>query len=272
MVFSPHAGVTNYYLPVYSNSPKKSRYGAPSLLLWFFDSRGGANYQQLDSSGDTIPQPGWVDISVVEWFKSTSQQLSRFHNRTIPSLAFVHIPTNASQALQTEGAGVNPNYEPGINDDIPLAQQAQGWCPNGTHSDSCDYGGQDIPFMKALVSTPGLLAVFSGHDHGDDWCYKWKGKLPGMTVTGNGIHVCFGRHSGYGGYGTWTRGSRQIFVTEKMLEEGVLDTWVRLEHGEVSGRVELNSTYGRDFYPAVNDTHTSCPTCNYSIITNMPGT
>jgi hypothetical protein len=139
-------------------------------------------------------------------------------------------------------AGVDSNKEPGINDDNPLA-------PQGIDGDT--YTGGDIPFMTALLETNGLMAVFSGHDHGDDWCGKWDRKLPNMTLTGTGIFLCFGRHTGYGGYGTWTRGSRQILLDEKNLFRSI-ETWIRLETGNVSGHVTLNSTYGQDRYPKVN--------------------
>lgn len=46
--------------------------------------------------------------------------------------------------------------------------------------------------MEAITSTPGLLALFSGHDHGDTWCYRWDKKLPGMTFQGNGISKSIG--------------------------------------------------------------------------------
>lgn len=115
--------------------------------------------------------------------------------------------------------------------------------------------------MEAITSTPGVLALFSGHDHGDTWCYKWDDQLPGMSVNGNGVNLCFGQHSGYGGYGTWTRGSRQVLLTEDMLRDQEAETWIRLETGEVVGGVVLNSTYGEDRYPATEDTHTTCPTC-----------
>jgi len=64
--------------------------------------------------------------------------------------------------------GVNANREPGINDDNPLEQQSytEG---QGSVSGVYSYSGQDIPFMSALLNTTGLVAVFSGHDHGDDW-------------------------------------------------------------------------------------------------------
>lgn len=61
--------------------------------------------------------------------------------------------------------------------------------------------------MEAVTSTPGLMALFSGHDHGDTWCYKWDRQLPGMTIDGKGLNICFGSHSGYGGYGTWVSSS-----------------------------------------------------------------
>lgn len=61
MVQSPNAGTSNYYLPVYGKS-KGSR--VPVLLLWFFDSRGGSVFQEVDSDGVTVAVPGFVDDSV----------------------------------------------------------------------------------------------------------------------------------------------------------------------------------------------------------------
>ena len=77
-----------------------------------------------------------------------------------------------------------------------------------------------------------------------------------MDRTGNGLFLCFGRHTGYGGYGNWTRGSRQVMVDLKTLKKE-LKTWVRLENGDISGSIVLNSTYGRDSYPKVDPTYTS---------------
>jgi hypothetical protein len=242
MVQNPEAGTTNYVLPVWPS--RKNAQTAPRLLLWFFDSRGGMEFQKKDSNGATIQTPGFVHPSVVDWFTATNSLLQSQYGSAIPSLAFVHIPIFATAAFQTQG--VDQNKAPGINDDNPLAPQA---ITNGK------YTGQDIPFMRSLASTSGLKAVFSGHDHGDDWCFKWKGTLDGMSVTGNGMAVCFGRHSGYGGYGSWTRGARQISLREDMLKEKV-ESWIRLEDGTVSGWVSLNGTYGSDQYPAVNKTFT----------------
>jgi hypothetical protein len=101
---------------------------------------------------------------VVEWFQGTNKFLTNFYGQTIPSLAFYHIPVQAMAAFQTEG--VNAYKEPGINDDNPLAQQGLVYTSDG----GSYYDGADIPFIQALVNTPGLMATFSGHDHGDDWC------------------------------------------------------------------------------------------------------
>ena len=244
MVDTPTSGVSNYFLPVYSND---RHCDSPELIIWFFDSQGGNTYQRL-KDGSQVPRQDWVDQSVVEWFIETNGKMENHYGKTIPSIAFVHIPVNAMLAFQ-QGPGVRPQYEPGINDDNPLAQQAQG-------SDDGSYGGQDIPFMQAMLETKGLMATFSGHDHGDDWCFRWDTRLPGMNITGNGLDLCFGRHSGYGGYGTWTRGSRQILITLEGLKRREVETWVRLETGDVTGKVTLNGTYGQDGYPVVPDTTT----------------
>ncbi|KAI1415416.1 Metallo-dependent phosphatase [Hypoxylon sp. FL1857] len=262
MVFGEESGVSNYYLPVY-DSGCSDESCTPELLLWFFDSRGGFRYQQKDDSGNRVGQPDWVDFSVVNWFQQTNSELVNTYSKMIPSLGFVHIPTYASYAFQ--GEGVDPHAEPGINDDLPLAPQAQGWCADGRNDGSCDYGGQDIPFMQAVSTVPGFMALFSGHDHGDTFCVKWDRLLSNMTVAPrNDVNLCFSQHSGYGGYGNWERGSRQVLVTKSKLEKLEVDTWIRLESGNVVGSVSLNSTYGEDRYPATNNTKTFCPTCNYT--------
>ncbi|WPH02356.1 Hypothetical protein R9X50_00521900 [Acrodontium crateriforme] len=235
-VDTPTSGVSNYYLPVYSADKRKR---CPELILWMFDSRGGHFYQQLDDEGNRVGQPSWVDQTVVDWFQVTKSKLRKQYGKDIPSLGFVHIPVSAMLAYQ-QSQGPQPHYEPGINDDVPLDQQKQ-----------------DTPFMEALLDTPGMMALFSGHDHGNDWGFRWNSQLPGMNLTGNGLCLFFSRHSSYGGYGTWTRGSRQILVTEESLQTLSFETWNRLETGEISGRIMVDESYGHTYYPRVNDTHTS---------------
>lgn len=241
MVSAPDAGVSNYYIPIYGDNSSM-----PEFLLWFFDSRGGNYFQQKSARGNSVPQPNWVSQSVVDWFVKTRTEFETKYARAIPSIAFVHTPVNAMRAFQS--TGVDAHRDPGINDDDPLSQQGSAQGQGDVSGTVSSYSGQDIPFMQALLDTKSLKAVFSGHDHGDDWCFKWNGTLSGMNLTGNCIDLCFGRHSGYGGYGSWTRGSRQVLL-QKGKDE--IETWIRLEDGSISGKVMLNSTYGQDRYLAV---------------------
>lgn len=59
--------------------------------------------------------------------------------------------------------------------------------------------------------------------------------------------MCFGRRTGYGGYGNWPRGGRQVLLHHNVSERPV-ETWIRLEDGTANGRVTLNSSFGRDLY------------------------
>lgn len=66
-----------------------------------------------------------------------------------------------------------------------------------------------------------------------------------MNLTGDGLNMCYGRRTGYGGYGDWARGSRQILLQENVPEVPV-ETWIRLEDGTDNGRMSFNSTYSQD--------------------------
>ncbi|KAE8352220.1 Metallo-dependent phosphatase [Aspergillus coremiiformis] len=216
------AGVSNYYLQVYAASGAAE---VPDVILWFFDSRGG-----------TLPHD-WVDDSVVEWFEKANANLVGQYKKTIPSLAFFHIPISSQYEFQNN-PGVNPSREPGINGETVVWQ--------GQMFDGKT--GHDVAFMRALANTDGLMATFSGHDHNNDWCYKWTDTLPSQDVPGKGVNVCYGRHTGYGGYGHLARGGRQIVLKKDTLKDKEVVTWIRLEDGLVPANVTLNATYGQDEY------------------------
>ena len=240
-------GVTNYFLPVFpstsasaSNEELLRARNAPLLILYFVDSRSGTSFQQRYPNGNFINLPTVVANETISWLRATSTAISTRYQKVIPSLLFTHIPPSPMLAFQSNprssGGGPDPNKEPGINEDVPVNPQVG-----------------DANFLQAiadLTETGGLRATFSGHDHGDDWCFRWTSQLPGSAVAGKGSFHCFGRHTGYGGYGSWTRGARQVLVTEELLADEIL-TWIRLEDGTVSGSVSLNRTYGFDEYPAV---------------------
>lgn len=272
-------GVTNYVLPVFPSKTTGSSQ-TPVALLWFFDSRGGSEYQSLPANVDNIDN--YVSNGTVSWFRSAQASLQvrclsllileapslppRFEPSlyflglvvvdvpclltpqqsqygTLPSLAFVHIPTLAFADLQaqTNPAVSGPNY-PGLNADVPLAQQGYS-----------NTGSEAIPFMQALLDTPGLHSIYSGHDHGDSWCGRWPSStLPGYGIGGgnsqNRPFLCFCKHAGYGGYGVWNRGVRQVRMSFDQNGVMSVDTWVRMQAGTVITAVSLNETYGEDVY------------------------
>lgn len=78
-------------------------------------------------------------------------------------------------------------------------------------------------------------------------CFKWNGSIVDQNLTGNGINMCYGRHTGYGGYGDAPRGGRQIFLNQKTMKSEI-ETWIRLEDGTTTAAVTLNATYGQDHY------------------------
>jgi hypothetical protein len=223
------SAITNYYLLLH---PRKT--DTPIAILWFFDSQGGAPFQ---AAADSESIPNWVEPSIATWFTSEQAALKKKYKKDLPSLAFVHIPPTAFITVQNS---LLPNYGeeslhfPGLNDDVPLAYEGTGW--------------QDVPFMQALVDTPSLHSVYSGHDHGDAWCANWP--IGANDTKGvSSPHLCFCKHTGYGGYGNWNRGSRNLRLS--FTEDGSMevDTWVRMENGEIVQSVSLNSTYGTDIYP-----------------------
>lgn len=102
-----------------------------------------------------------------------------------------------------------------------------------------------------MLKEVGVHSVYSGHDHGNSWCGVWPGKKGGPKI-------CFVKHTGYGGYGTWRRGSRVLGLSfggggegsESGSGELQVESWVRLEEGDIVQRISLNETYGLDIYPA----------------------
>jgi hypothetical protein len=262
MISGRDTGITNYYLPVYPANCRSGCGCKPELLIWFFDSRGGFNYNETDTTGNQVYRETWVATEVVNWFVTERDRIARKYSTTIPSIAFVHIPVDAFYAVQ-QGPGIDPHRHPGFNNAFERSQGA-GFCPDGVRNGTCAWGGQDIPFMQALVKTPGLMGVFSGHHHANSWCYKWTAEvLPDYPVQpgAEGLNLCYGQRSGFGGAGDAVRGSRQLLLRKDKIADGEFDTWIRLETGERVAGVSLNTTYGEDQYPEVQYRESFCEDC-----------
>jgi len=125
---------------------------------------------------------------------------SQLRNASLPALIFAHIPTR----------------------DFGYSDSCQGMQDDGV--DAVDH---DAGLVQALQQLPNVHLLAVGHNHGNDYCCAL-----------DQLHLCFGRHSGYGGYGSWERGAR---VYELQLDDNALawKSWVRLESGEVVDEIQV---------------------------------
>jgi len=82
----------------------------------------------------------------------------------------------------------------------------------------------DAGIVPALTRTKRFAFLAVGHNHGNDYCCPYNNTM---------LHVCFGRHSGYGGYGRWDRGVRvyELFFENGSSNNMKWNSWIRLESG-----------------------------------------
>ncbi|KAG4078356.1 hypothetical protein HA402_013066 [Bradysia odoriphaga] len=184
-------GVTNYYLLIYPANTDE-----PVMIWWFFDSQGGRTDDGTTGKGQ---QPEHIDPAVVAWFKDEQTVLKKQWGQ-LPSLVFFHIPPVEFVSIQ-EHIESNPLCA-GLMDD------------NVTPQDN------NTGIMQALSEAGGVQAIFVGHNHGNSWCCFYKQ-----------IQVCYNRHTGYGGYGSWTRGGRVVSLQIDSLTE--IRSYIRQEDGQI---------------------------------------
>jgi len=179
------------------------------VIPLFLNSSSGdddavANIYFFDSGGGSIPET--MEENQISWLQSTFSN-NTFQNR--PAVAFQHIPANNNFAFQA-------NKCEGMNGDGGVA--------------ILDH---DPGILNVLIERGDIHFLAVGHNHGNDYCCDYSSSL----------HLCFGRHSGYGGYGTWERGARLYLLelaekcetnksTSRCLEFS-WRSWVRLESGNV---------------------------------------
>jgi len=130
---------------------------------------------------------------------------------SLPGVAFQHIPSSV--------------------DDFEFSDNCV-----GQHDDSIDAITVDSEIVGELASSK-VLFLGVGHDHGNGYCCRHKY---------NWIDVCFGRHSGYGGYShrDWARGARIYLLTHNGKQIN-WESWTRLESGEV-----VDTFMGSHSYPS----------------------
>ena len=167
--------------------------------------RAAAVLYFLDSGGGDFAET--LGAPVTAWLAATAAALAAAHG-PLPSLTFVHIPP-PEYAAASSAPGCQGMAEDGITPTVG---------PNA--------------LLATLLATAGSAAraISVGHDHGNANCCPYKG-----------LSLCFGRHTGYGGYGSWDRGARVFELSLDASARGgvAMSTHVRMEDGSVNSQEAL---------------------------------
>jgi predicted MPP superfamily phosphohydrolase len=139
----------------------------------------------------------------ITWFRNQQNQTPK-----IPSVAFQHIPTS-EDAFAYRG-------------NICGGPSGEGVSPVNT----------DSGLMQALIDDGSVHFMSVGHNHGNDYCCPANGNINSV------LSLCFGRHSGHGGYSTykdgvkWDKGAR-IYMMEYEEDRFNWSSYVRTENGNI---------------------------------------
>ena len=203
-------GQSNYFLPVVC--PPAGRTSATisnstTMLLFFLDSGGGMISERITQGQ-------------VEWISAVA---SRFPASI--SLVFMHIPTLDYGQIMRQPS-----------------EKRLHRCWGDQHTEQTSYTIPPRAFMQSLYSA-GVRGVFVGHDHNNSWCCAPKHES--KKIHQQMPALCYGRHTGYGGYdGGWERGGRVIEVNFSTLNGFSIATWIRMESGLKS---ELGVLFENDY-------------------------
>ncbi|KAA8518095.1 hypothetical protein F0562_015569 [Nyssa sinensis] len=158
----------------------------------------------LDSGGGSYPEV--ISNAQAEWFQCKSQEINP--DSRVPEIIFWHIPSKAYKR-------VAPTF-------LMFSS-----CVGSINKESVAPQEAEMGIMKLLEGRPSVKAVFVGHNHGLDWCCPYKK-----------LWLCFARHTGYGGYGDWSRGARILEITQQPFS---LKSWIRMEDGQSHSEIVLSS-------------------------------
>ncbi|XP_073126304.1 probable inactive purple acid phosphatase 29 [Henckelia pumila] len=178
-------GYGNYNLEVHG--VEGSSLANKSVLnLYFLDS---GDYSNVPA----IPGYDWIKPSQQLWFERTSLKLQRSYMKKpepqkgpAPGLAYFHIPLPEYASFDSS------NY-------------------TGVKQEGISSASMNSGFFTTMVSAGDVKAVFTGHDHLNDFC----GELAG-------IHLCYAGGFGYHAYGKagWSRRARMVVSSLEKTENG----------------------------------------------------
>jgi len=179
-------GVSNYVLPILDSEGQR-----PAALLVLLD---------VPDADPGVEGYGWVRPEQIAWYRETARAYREANGgEPLPSLVFLHIPLPEYNDVWATGTCRGQQYEmvccPPINSGL----------------------------FDAMVETGGVLGVFVGHDHVNDF----DGEL-------RGIRLCYGRTGGFNTYGRW-RFKKGVRVIQLRQGAGDLGSWLWLDGGTRQG-------------------------------------
>ncbi|XP_057789206.1 probable inactive purple acid phosphatase 16 isoform X2 [Salvia miltiorrhiza] len=183
----------------------------PSVSNYVLKLSSASNAQEpvafmyfLDSGGGSYPEI--ISHAQVKWFEEKSQEINP-HSR-VPEIIFWHVPSKAYKKVAPK-----------------LSRGAQ--CVGSIFGERVAAQEAEMGMMRVLEKRASVKVVFVGHNHGLDWCCPYKK-----------MWLCFARHTGYGGYGSWPRGARVLEITHHPFS---LKSWIRMEDGSTHSELILTS-------------------------------
>ncbi|KAM9952789.1 hypothetical protein ACTFIR_007845 [Dictyostelium discoideum] len=188
-------GVSNYNLNIYGNEDDRIL-----STLWLFDSGDGENdckNQRNREFGNGYQCNTFITKEQIQWYEN---ETLKYENDKLPLWegAFFHIPLQEYMLVWNYGVCFGFN-----NDSIACQKTNEG-------------------LFEKFVEIGRIRMISVGHNHGNDFC----------SIFDN-IKMCYGRHSGYGGYGTWERGARVIELTHNPIKNKVTSiTYITFETGQ----------------------------------------
>lgn len=177
-------GVGNCHVSVKGEKDDGDRW-----ILYFMDS------QSYTGDSKNLGYYDWIKGSQVEWYRKVSGQYKLQNNKTLPALAFFHIPLPEYKIVKNNPETIGNKLEnissPKINSGL----------------------------FSAFLEQKDVLGAFVGHDHNNDF----------IGVTSN-IALAFGRKTGYvSAYEELLeRGGRVIILDE---DEASMETYIRTLDG-----------------------------------------
>jgi len=174
------AGVGNCSLPIYSTEGKSMPWA-----IYLFDSHAYPSDSKQFGSYD------WIKFSQIQWYRNQSEAYARKEGKTVPALAFFHIPL--------------PEFEYVRNQKTTMGSTVEQVCSPMINSG----------LFSSFIEKGDVLGVFVGHDHNDDF-------------VGSLANIClgYGRKTGYASAyeEVLKRGARVIELYEN---EKKFDTHIR---------------------------------------------